>query len=67
MIKDKKTPKFSKTNCSTEAKPAAYLSMVRPIMEHAAAVWDPHYVEDTKKLEKVQCRAARWVLLNDYG
>jgi len=36
--------------------------MAHPIMEYAAAVWDPHYVGDTQKLEK----AARWVL-NDYG
>jgi len=40
----------------------AYLSIVRPVMEYAAAVC---YVGDTQKLEKVQCRAARWVL-NDY-
>jgi len=31
-------------------------------MEYAAADWDPNYVGDTQKLEKVQCRAARWAL-----
>lgn len=40
--------------------------MVRPSMEYAAAVWDPHHVGDIQELEKVQRRAARWVL-NDYG
>jgi len=50
----------------TEVKTVVYLSMVHPIMEYtAAAVWDPHYVGDTQKLEKVQHRAGRWVL-NDY-
>ena len=53
------------SNCSTDVKAAAYLSMVRPLMEYAAAVWDPHHVGDTQELEKVQRRAARWAL-NDY-
>ena len=29
------------SNCSTEIKSAAYVSMVRPTMEYVAAVWDP--------------------------
>jgi len=40
--------------------------MVRPQMEYAAAVWDPHHVGNIQKLEKVQRRAARWAP-NDYG
>ena len=37
------------SNCSTEVKAAAYVSMVHPTMKYAAAaaaaaVWDPHYV-----------------------
>ena len=40
--------------------------MVRPSMEYAAAVWDPHHTGDIQHLEKVQRRAARWAL-NDYG
>ena len=39
--------------------------MVRPIIGYASAVWDPFYVKDIQQLEKVQRRAARWVL-NDY-
>jgi len=50
------------SNCSTNVKAAAYLSMVHPLMEYAAAVWDPHHVGDTQEFEKVQCRAARWAL-----
>ena len=40
--------------------------MVRPQLEYASDVWDPHHVGDIMELEKVQRRAARWVL-NDYG
>ena len=36
--------------------------MVRPQLEYASDVWDPHYVGDIMELEKVQRRAARWVL-----
>ena len=35
-------------------------------MEYAAAVWDPYHHNDILQLEKVQRRAARWVL-NDYN
>ena len=40
--------------------------MVRPQLEYASAVWDPYHIGDISELEKVQRRAARWVL-NDYG
>ena len=35
-------------------------------MEYAATVWDPYYQNDIQHLEKVQRRAARWVL-NDFS
>ena len=31
-------------------------------MEYAAAIWDPYHHSDILQLEKVQHRAARWVL-----
>ena len=40
--------------------------MVRLQLEYASDVLDPHHVEDIMELEKVQQRAAHWVL-NDYG
>ena len=40
--------------------------MVRPQLEYASDVLDPHHVEDIMELEKVQQRTACWVL-NDYG
>ena len=35
-------------------------------MEYAASVWDPYHLNDIQALEKVQRRAARWVM-NDYS
>ena len=52
--------------CSSEVKESAYLTMVRPQLEYASDVWDPHQVGDIMKLEKAQRRAACWVL-SDYS
>ena len=40
--------------------------MICPVMEYAVVVWDPYYQTDIQQLEKVQYRAARWVL-NDFS
>ena len=50
------------SKCSTEVKSTTYLSLVRPIMEYAACVWDQYQKYLTKYIEKIQGRAARWVL-----
>ena len=49
-------------------KVSAYLTLVHPLLEYAAVVWDPYYQSDILYLllEKVQCRAAWWVLC-DYN
>ena len=39
--------------------------MVRPVLDYASTVWDPHKQGDIKTLEQVQRRAARYVC-NDY-
>lgn len=44
----------------------AYKATVRPQLEYAAPVWDPHTQDDISKIEMVQRRAARWVL-GDYS
>jgi len=54
------------SNCSKEVKASAYLTLVRPQLEYASAVWDPYYNSHIQQLEKVQRRAARWIN-NDYS
>ena len=43
-------------------KELAYNSLVRPITEYSAAVWDPYTQANIRSLEMVQRRAARWTL-----
>ena len=49
--------------CQSNGK---YLTLVHPIMEYAASVWDPYQLNDIQALEKVQRRAACWVM-KDYS
>jgi ribosomal protein L22 len=51
-------------DCNTRVKAAAYITMVRPIMEYASSAWDPHTKKDAQKLESVQRRAARFACNN---
>jgi hypothetical protein len=56
---------FLKRNIRTsnqDIKTLAYSTIVRPKLEYAASVWDPHTIKDIRTLEMVQRRAARWVL-----
>ena len=49
------------SNCPRPVKEQAYKTYVRPILEYASTVWDPHTKELTSQLELVQRRAARFV------
>ena len=50
------SPKFVKEKC--------YTTLVRPKIEYACAVWDPHHQNHINNIEKVQKRAARFVTNN---
>ena len=65
--KSKKSLNFLRRNlskCSINVKENAYLTIVRPLLEYAACVWDPYQEYLLYDLEKIQRRAARWVLSN---
>ena len=47
---------------SRTIKERAYKAIVRPILEYASTVWDPHTAKSTKKVEMIQRRAARFCL-----
>ena len=47
---------------STSVKTRAYQMYVRPKLEYAGIVWDPHTKTNTDKIEMVQRQAAHWVL-----
>ena len=36
-------------------------ALVRPTVEYASSVWDPHLLKDINKLEMIQKRSARYV------
>ena len=48
-------------SCPENTKAKAYTTIVRPILEYASTVWDPHQANHIKKLEAIQRRAARFV------
>ena len=63
--KANKTLKFLRRNLkisSTGIKEKAYKALVRPHLEYASSVWDPHTDKNINKIEGVQRRAARFAL-----
>ena len=45
-------------------KEKAYFTLIRPQLEYASSVWDPHHHTDIYELERIQRRAARYVTGN---
>ena len=53
-------------HCAPSVKEKLYLTLVRPHLEYAAASWDPYTKKNIDSIERVQKRAARFVV-NTYG
>ena len=51
-------------HCNQKIKEATYMTYVRPIVEYAAAAWDPHTQRYIKKVEQVQRSSTRFVTGN---
>ena len=49
------------SSCPEGVKEAAYKAIVRPHVEYASSVWDPHLKKHVKQIEGVQRRAARFL------
>jgi len=67
--KANRTLNFLKHNlscCTSDIKATAYITIVRSIMEYNADIWNPFRQTNIQQLEKVRCRAARWVM-NDFN
>ncbi len=58
-------PNFLRRNiskCLADTKQAGIIGMVRPKLEYASSAWDPHQQNQIQKLERIQSKAARFVL-----
>ena len=53
-------------SCSKRIKLLAYFTLIRPILEYGARVWDPYTHILIDKLESIQRRAVRFTM-NDYS
>ena len=65
--KANRTLGFIKPNlngCKPQIKSMAYQTLVRPTLEYASTVWDPHHQVHIRALEGIQRRAARFVTNN---
>lgn len=49
---------------TAKAKLTAYTTTVCPLLEYACIVWDPSKTYESEKIEKIQRRAARFILSN---
>jgi len=47
--------------CTKTRKCSAYVTIVRPTLEYATAVWDPYKQEQIDLIEAVQRRAVRFI------
>ena len=53
--------RHNQSSCPQDVKEMAYKWLMRPVLDYASPVWDPHGKEIQEELEKVQNHAARFV------
>ena len=67
VSKKNRTVGFLRRNlwyCTLPVKASIFKKVVRPVLECASPVWDPHQQANNKALEQVQRREARYVYMN---
>ena len=53
------------TGNSTQAKKLLYISLVRSQLLYCSQLWRPYLIKDIQMLERVQCRATKYILNNN--
>ena len=69
VVKANKSLGFVRHNlypCSENTKRFAYVTIVRPNLEYATAVWDPYRQEQIDSVEAVQRHTARFIERDNY-
>ena len=54
------------SKCPMDVKMQAYKGLIRPVLEYASPIWDPHTANLADQLERVQKRSARFIT-SDYN
>ena len=54
------------SSCNRSTKEVAYKALVRPLLEYCQTIWDPHQRSNIENINKIQRRAAHFVL-HDYA
>lgn len=49
---------------SIEARKSLYLSLIRSQLLYCSPLWRPHYIRDMLKLERIQKRATKYILMD---
>ena len=54
-------------SCPQNKRAQAYTTLIRPVLEYASTVWDPHQIQLIQQIEQVQRQAARFATGNYYS
>ena len=65
QAKNLKDSRITSTNIQSCGPLGLYVSMVRSQLLYCTQIWRPHLMKDILNIERVQCRATKYIL-NDY-